>query len=121
MQPQGILPRLNGISRWLVPLAAVLAIAAWIYIAPPGILGKADAIGYAVCHRIDERSFHVDGRQLPLCARCSGMYLGALLGLVVLLAAFLPASSSISSTSMAGWCSRLSTAIEPASTTPPAT
>jgi len=45
-------------------------------------LGKLDAIGYAVCHRIPERSFHIGDYQLPLCARCSGMYLGALAGLV---------------------------------------
>jgi uncharacterized membrane protein len=54
----------------------------WLGYAPPGLLGKADALGYAVCHRLDARSFHLDGRQLPLCARCSGMYLGAVLGLV---------------------------------------
>lgn len=82
MQTQGISPRLNGISRWLVPLAAVLAVAAWLYIAPPGFLGKADAIGYAVCHRIDERSFHVFGRQLPLCARCTGEFNAAAVGLI---------------------------------------
>ncbi len=41
-------------------------------------MGKADAIGYAVCHRIEHRSFFLDDRQLPLCARCTGMYLGAL-------------------------------------------
>ncbi len=69
------------LSNWLVPLAALVMIATWLYIAPPGILGKADALGYAVCHRLDERSFHVDGRELPLCARCSGMYLGAVLGI----------------------------------------
>ena len=51
---------------------------------PPGLLGKADAVGYAVCHRIDTRSFHLGDRQVPLCARCSGMYLGAMLGLVFL-------------------------------------
>jgi uncharacterized membrane protein len=72
------------LSNWLVPLAALAIVAGFLYIAPPGILGKADALGYAVCHRIEERSFHVDGRQLPLCARCSGMYLGAVLGLVFL-------------------------------------
>lgn len=82
MQTQGISARLHGISRWLVPLAAVLAVAAWLYIAPPGFLGKADAVGYAVCHRIDERSFHVLGRQLPLCARCTGEFNAAAVGLI---------------------------------------
>jgi uncharacterized membrane protein len=53
----------------------------WLVYTPPGLLGKADAIGFAVCHRINARSFHLDGRPLALCARCSGMYLGALLGL----------------------------------------
>jgi hypothetical protein len=62
------------LARWLLPLAAVIAFGVWFYIAPPGILGKADAIGYAVCHRIDERSFHIFGRQLPLCARCTGEF-----------------------------------------------
>lgn len=82
MQQTGISSRLGGISRWLVPLAAILAVAAWLYIAPPGFLGKADAIGYAVCHRIDERSFHVLGRQLPLCARCTGEFNAAAVGLI---------------------------------------
>ncbi len=65
---------------------AVLALAGtvaglWLFNTPAGLLGKADAIGYAVCHRIDLRSFHLGGRALPLCARCSGMYLGALLAI----------------------------------------
>ncbi len=72
------------LSNWLVPLAALCIVVSFLYIAPAGILSKADAIGYAVCHRLDARSFHVDGRQLPLCARCSGMYLGAVLGMVFL-------------------------------------
>jgi len=71
------------ISKWLVPIAAIIIFGGWFLSTPPGLLGKADAVGYAVCHRIDERSFHLDdGRQTPLCARCSGMYLGAMLGLV---------------------------------------
>lgn len=72
------------LSNWMVPLAAIAILAAFLSIAPPGILAKADAIGYAVCHQLDERSFHVDGHRLPLCARCSGMYLGAVLGIVYL-------------------------------------
>ena len=66
----------------LVILAFVLTLTAWLLNTPPGLLGKADAIGYAVCHRIDLRSFHLGDRQIPLCARCSGMYLGAMLGLM---------------------------------------
>ena len=63
-------------------MAAGLVLIGWLLNTPPGILGKADAIGYAVCHRIDVRSFHMGITQLPLCARCTGMYLGAMLGLV---------------------------------------
>lgn len=65
----------------LVIFTFVLTLFAWLLNTPAGIFGKADAIGYAVCHRIDLRSFHIGETQLPLCARCSGMYLGAMLGL----------------------------------------
>jgi uncharacterized membrane protein len=70
--------------RWLVPLAAATVFIGWLLYAPADLLGKADAIGYAVCHRIDLRSFHIGVRAMPLCARCTGMYLGALLGLIFL-------------------------------------
>ncbi|MDT8898138.1 MAG: DUF2085 domain-containing protein [Thermanaerothrix sp.] len=56
---------------------------AWLIYTPPGLLGKADAIGYAVCHRSPAHSFFVGERQLPLCARCSGTFLAALIGLIV--------------------------------------
>jgi uncharacterized membrane protein len=77
METQLITSRFRGITRWFIPIAAVLAIAAWLYIAPEGALGKLDAIGYAVCHRIDARSFHIGERQLPLCARCTGEFFAA--------------------------------------------
>lgn len=47
-------------------------------------LTGADWAGYAVCHRITERSFTVAGRQLPLCARCTGIYLGVSLTFALL-------------------------------------
>lgn len=59
----------------------MMILVAWLILTPGGLLGKADAIGYAVCHRIDLRSFHLGTRALPLCARCTGMYLGALVGI----------------------------------------
>jgi uncharacterized membrane protein len=79
--PQHDSTRLKAASKYLVVLAALLVFIGWILNTPPGLLGRADAIGYAVCHRIDARSFHIGSRQLPLCARCSGMYLGAVIGL----------------------------------------
>lgn len=79
--PQHDPTRLKAASKYLVVLAALLVFIGWILNTPSGFLGKADAIGYAVCHRIDARSFHIGSRQLPLCARCSGMYLGAVVGL----------------------------------------
>lgn len=69
--------RFQTILKWFVPVAAILAFAAWMYISPEGALGKLDAIGYAVCHRIDARSFQIDDRQLPLCARCTGEFYAA--------------------------------------------
>jgi len=74
MQSEKSISFIGNLTRWFVPGAALLVLAAFLFITPPGILGKADGIGYAVCHRIDERSFHVLGRQLPLCARCTGEF-----------------------------------------------
>jgi uncharacterized membrane protein len=74
--------RFESVIKWLVPIAAAFALAAWMYIAPEGALGKLDALGYAVCHRIDARSFQIDGRQLPLCARCTGEFFTAGVALI---------------------------------------
>jgi uncharacterized membrane protein len=73
---QGTLP------KSLLILAAALTLIGWLWFTPPGILGKADAVGYAVCHRIAVRSFFFGDRQFPICARCSGMYLGAFVGML---------------------------------------
>lgn len=90
-------PLAHNLSRWLVPLAALIVFSIWFYIAPPGVLGKADAVGYAICHRIDERSFQIFGRQLPLCARCTGEFYAA--GTTLLFLAFFSPKRS----GMPGW------------------
>lgn len=71
----------NSPWRWVLLGIALTLTVVWLFLTPEGLLGKADAVGYAVCHRISIRSFHIGERPLPLCARCSGMFLGALLGL----------------------------------------
>lgn len=81
MQPLPPQSRLAGASKALVLLSFVLVFMGWMLTTPPSFTDKADAIGYAVCHRISERSLHIGDYQIPLCARCSGMYLGAMLGL----------------------------------------
>lgn len=55
----------------------------WLINTPPGLLGKLDAVGYAVCHRIASHSFYFGDRPFSLCARCTGQYLGFLLGMGV--------------------------------------
>ncbi|GJQ34316.1 MAG: hypothetical protein JETCAE01_03260 [Anaerolineaceae bacterium] len=74
--------KFESIASWVVPIGALVAVIAWFIIAPEGALGKLDAIGYAVCHRIDARSFQIDDRQLPLCARCTGEFYAAGLALL---------------------------------------
>ena len=69
--------RVTNLTRLFVPIAAIVVFTFWFSFSPPGLLGKADAVGYAICHRIDERSFHVGERQLPLCARCTGEFYAA--------------------------------------------
>ncbi len=48
------------------------------------LLTTADRIAYTVCHRLPTHSFAIFGRPLPLCARCSGIYLGVVWGFAYL-------------------------------------
>jgi uncharacterized membrane protein len=60
---------------WLVLLAT----------APTAALGAplsalTYAFGSLVCHQRPDRSFHLAAAQVPVCARCFGLYLGAAAG-----------------------------------------
>ena len=92
MQTNSQPSKFEMIASWVVPIAAIAAVIAWFIIAPEGALGKLDAIGYAVCHRIDVRSFQIDDRQLPLCARCTGEFYAA--GLTLLFQAIVSGKRS---------------------------
>ncbi|KUF34349.1 MULTISPECIES: DUF2085 domain-containing protein [Lysinibacillus] len=37
------------------------------------------------CHQRPDRSFHYKGRKLPLCARCTGMAVGYLLSIILVI------------------------------------
>jgi uncharacterized membrane protein len=66
----------------LVPLAAYAASlprgSVWHPLAL-GIYG----LGSVICHQRVERSFHLFGAQLPVCARCTGIYVGAAVAVVM--------------------------------------
>jgi uncharacterized membrane protein len=79
-------PRRTWVPRLLLIFLAIGVLLLWLIYTPHGLLGKADAVGYAVCHRIDLRSFHLGQRALPLCSRCTGMYLGSTLAFAFLAA-----------------------------------
>ena len=79
--------------------AAVIVWAALIILAPaltrgglaPALTRRAGDVialgvylaGSLVCHQRPERSFHLFGVQMPVCARCTGIYLGAALAAIV--------------------------------------
>jgi uncharacterized membrane protein len=50
------------------------------------VTGVVYAIGALICHQRPERSFHWADAQLPVCARCTGLYVGAALGAFLWLA-----------------------------------
>jgi uncharacterized membrane protein len=65
-------------------LLCLLLVAGYVFVPPIAPLDKAHWLGYSICHQIPDRSFFMAGRQLPLCARCTGTYLG----IVIAFAAF---------------------------------
>lgn len=71
----------DKLMRWIGTALLLIVTTVWVIFTPDGLLGKADAVGYAVCHRITIRSFlFPDGHQFPLCARCTGTFIGVLIG-----------------------------------------
>ena len=87
---------LPGLSRrlalFIVVAACVLLLGFYTATDPErllhsNILGTVDYAGYTVCHRLTGHSFVFAGRQMPLCARCTGIYLGISLVFAVLVLA----------------------------------
>ncbi len=68
---------------WIILAGTVFlaVLIAWLWFTPAGFWEKLRALGYSVCHQLEERSFCIHGICSPLCARCTGMYLGAVLSL----------------------------------------
>ncbi|MBI3046683.1 MAG: DUF2085 domain-containing protein [Acidobacteria bacterium] len=57
----------------------VILLAPWLPVPAAGIVYL---FGSRICHQIAERSLSLDGAQLPVCARCLGVYMGAAVALL---------------------------------------
>ena len=71
--------------RWHLWLAIALVCGALIpllIITPADPLERAGLVCSAVCHRYAGHTIEFAGTLLPLCARCTGTFLGSLLGLI---------------------------------------
>ena len=64
---------------WMLGLATATALAGSRAVGVPAYAVSAAIyeIGSLLCHQLPARSFHVWGAQLPVCARCTGLYIGA--------------------------------------------
>ena len=73
--------------RALLALTAVTWLALLILapVLPVPIAATLYALGSRICHQRPERSFHLFAAQLPVCARCAGIYAGAAAGSLLLL------------------------------------
>jgi uncharacterized membrane protein len=59
-------------GRTVVALGVGLWVAG-LFVAP----GALFPLGHFICHQRPERSFFIGSQQLPVCARCTGLYVGA--------------------------------------------
>lgn len=80
MIPAGLI--IASAALWVAALTLAPLVLA--HVDPGRVLYTASALLYAatswICHQRPERSFHLDGLQLPVCARCFGAYVGAAVG-----------------------------------------
>jgi len=65
----------------LVLLAAIGITLNWLHLSPGDLYAKSMALGSSVCHQLPTHSFIQGDLQFPICARCTGLYLGCLIGI----------------------------------------
>ena len=61
----------------LLLLAPFLASRSHASVMGTGLVVAVYGVGSIICHQRPERSFHLWAAQIPVCARCAGIYVGA--------------------------------------------
>ena len=71
-------------AAWAVLLVAAPFLASRAHASPIAsvLIAGVYGIGSLVCHQLPERSYQLWTAQMPVCARCAGIYFGAVLGAV---------------------------------------
>lgn len=67
-------------ARFHLPLIAAAIALAVILLLDDVLIPAVWGVGFPVCHQLPEHSLFAGGLQYPLCARCTGIYLGFLTG-----------------------------------------
>ena len=76
--------RLGGLEVSLPQALLASGIVVYALAMPGDAKFKLDVMGFGVCHQIHSHSFSIGGHQLPLCARCTGIYLGAISAILIM-------------------------------------
>lgn len=67
---------------WAVLVLAAPSLGGLPHAVPVHVAAGTYLVGAAVCHQRPERSFHAGGLRLPVCARCTGLYLSGAFGVL---------------------------------------
>ena len=65
-------------------LLLITILTIWMVVIPGTWRDQLNSVGYAFCHRIPSHSNHIHENAFTFCARCYGMYFGALIGFIYL-------------------------------------
>src|SRR5947209_14201493 len=87
----------RAVAVWAIIVAGMLVVLGLLFLAPLALARGHVFLAFSIyqafhliCHQMPERSFHVAGHQLAVCARCTGIYAGFTAGVV-----FYPLARSI--------------------------
>ena len=85
-----VVPTQRPLLFWLVSAATVTFVVALIFVAPLAAAGGhyawAEVIYHAFgifCHQRPDRSYFIEGHKLAVCSRCTGLYAGFAITLLV--------------------------------------
>jgi uncharacterized membrane protein len=85
-----VVPTRRPLVYWLISALTVLLLVSLIVIAPLAADGGHDELAHGIygafgmmCHQLPDRSYFISGHKLAVCSRCTGIYAGFALTLLL--------------------------------------